>query len=111
MRLYWRSGEHDGERGGHADQALSATDSDRQPRSRSRWYRTDVRDGDDDDTWTGTGTGNLHLAPGCGRQWESSTYRPRFRASDGSLTDQKSRTITVNNVNQAPVWRSLRTDG
>src|SRR6185436_5728053 len=49
---------------------------------------------------TGTATGNLHLAPGFS---DAGTASASVRASDGSLSDTKSLTITVNNVNRAPV--------
>ncbi|TMQ54296.1 MAG: hypothetical protein E6K74_07060, partial [Candidatus Eisenbacteria bacterium] len=44
-------------------------------------------------------TGNVHLAPGF---TDSGTFGATVRASDGSLSDDKSFTITVNNVNQPP---------
>src|SRR6185503_3829597 len=49
---------------------------------------------------TGTATGNIHLAPNF---TQSGTASATVQASDGSLNNQKSLTITVNNVNQAPV--------
>ncbi|HMI32210.1 MAG TPA: PKD domain-containing protein, partial [Candidatus Limnocylindrales bacterium] len=49
---------------------------------------------------TGTGTGAINLAPGFA---DSGTYTATVRASDGSLNDDKTFTITVNNVNRAPV--------
>src|SRR4030095_11568414 len=48
---------------------------------------------------TGTATGNIHLAPGFS---DAGTASASVRASDGSLSDTKSLTITVNNVNRAP---------
>src|SRR5258705_389935 len=48
---------------------------------------------------TGTGTGNIHLAPGFS---DAGTASATVQASDGSLNNQKSLTITVTNVNRAP---------
>ncbi len=44
-------------------------------------------------------TGTVHLAPDF---VDAGTYGATVRASDGTLNDQKSFTITVNNVNRAP---------
>src|SRR5712692_3376597 len=44
-------------------------------------------------------TGNIHLAPGFS---DAGTAAATAQASDGSLTNSKSFTITVNNVNRAP---------
>src|SRR5205823_6669186 len=49
---------------------------------------------------TVSSTGNVHLAPGFA---DAGTYTGTVQVSDGTLTDQKSFTITVVNVNQAPV--------
>src|SRR5206468_6809797 len=46
-----------------------------------------------------TASGHLHLAPGFSN---AGTAAATVRVSDGSLTNQKSLTITVNNVNRAP---------
>jgi len=53
-------------------------------------------------TTTNATSGNVHLAPNLS---EAGTYSVTIRVSDPSdgLTDSKSFTITVNNVNQAPV--------
>jgi hypothetical protein len=48
---------------------------------------------------TGTGTGNVHLAPGF---TDAGTYAATVRASDGSLSVDKSFTITVTGVNRCP---------
>src|SRR2546427_7802540 len=50
-------------------------------------------------TTTNATSGNIHLAPGF---TDSGTYGATVTASDGSLTDSKTLTITVNNVNQQP---------
>ncbi|HEY3155118.1 MAG TPA: Ig-like domain-containing protein, partial [Candidatus Eisenbacteria bacterium] len=50
-------------------------------------------------TTTNATTGNVHLAPGFS---DSGTHGATVRASDGSLSDDKSFTITVNNVNRPP---------
>jgi PKD repeat protein len=44
-------------------------------------------------------TGNIHLAPGTS---DAGIYPAAVRASDGALSDSKSLTITVNNINHAP---------
>src|SRR2546427_3028989 len=50
-------------------------------------------------TTTNATSGNIHLAPGF---TDSGTYGATVTASDGSLTNSKTLTITVNNVNQQP---------
>ena len=47
----------------------------------------------------GTATGNIHLAPGFA---VAGTYAATVRASDGSLANDKTFTITVNSVNRCP---------
>src|SRR4029077_6531883 len=49
---------------------------------------------------TGTATGNIHLAPGFS---DAGTATVSVSASDGAASDGKSFTVTVNNVNRAPV--------
>src|SRR6266852_5819259 len=49
-------------------------------------------------------TGNLHLAPGF---TDAGTYGATVRASDGSLSDSKSLTVTVNNVDRAPALNAI----
>src|SRR5205085_2029276 len=51
-------------------------------------------------TTTNATTGNIHLAPGF---TDSGTAAATVQASDGSLTNSKTLTITVNNTNRAPV--------
>src|SRR5437867_8191108 len=48
--------------------------------------------------------GNIHLAPGF---TDAGTYAATVTASDGSLTNSKTLTITVNNVNQAPTLNAI----
>src|SRR6185503_6941316 len=50
-------------------------------------------------TTTNATSGNIHLAPGFS---DAGTASATVQASDGSLNNQKSLTITVNNVNRAP---------
>jgi len=70
---------------------------------RDRPYAT----GNDDDTWDGNGYGNVALAPGFS---DSGRRRYTVSATDGSGgSDGKSFTVTVNNVNQPPVWHSRTT--
>lgn len=49
---------------------------------------------------TGTATGNIHVAPGSS---DAGTYSATVRATDYGLYDEKSFTITVNDVPGAPV--------
>jgi len=51
----------------------------------------------------GTATGNVHLAPGFS---DGGSYATTVRASDGSLTNDKSSTITVLQVCRPPVARA-----
>jgi hypothetical protein len=55
-------------------------------------------------TTTNATTGSIHLAPGFSDAgiYPPTTYPATVRASDGSLSDDKSLTITVNNVNRPP---------
>jgi PKD repeat protein len=81
--------------GATADQVLSATDPDGNALTFTKvsgpLYLTV--------TTTSPTTGNAHLAPGFSDAGAASAV---VRASDGSLSDQKSFNITVNNVNRAP---------
>src|SRR5437867_2022688 len=54
-------------------------------------------------TTNGT-TGNIHLAPGFA---DAGVYAATATASDGSLSDSKTLSITVNNVNQAPTLNAI----
>jgi len=80
-----------------ADQTLTASDPDGNPLTFTKvtgpLFLTVT-------STTGT-TGNAHLAPGFS---DAGTYSAVVRATDpGSLFDQKSFNISVNNVNRAPV--------
>jgi len=83
--------------GDTADQTLNATDPDGDPLTFSKVLGpTFMTVG----TVTST-TGNVHLAPGFA---DAGTYTATVRADDGKGgTDDKSFTITVLNVNRAPV--------
>ncbi len=86
--------------GATADQILNATDSDGNPLAFSLASGPAYATVSTTSAGTGTATGNLHLAPGF---TDAGTASASVRVSDGSLTDSKSLTITVNNVNRAPV--------
>jgi len=85
--------------GATADQALSATDADGNPLTFSLVSGPAYATVSTTSPGTGTGAGNIHLAPGF---TDAGTASASVRASDGSLSDTKSLTITVNNVNRAP---------
>src|SRR6185503_19886569 len=53
---------------------------------------------------TGTASGNIHLAPGFS---DAGGYGVTVRASDGSLNDDKTLTVTVTNVNRAPTLDAI----
>jgi len=55
-------------------------------------------------TTTNATTGNVHLAPGFS---DAGTYAASASASDGVASDTKSFTITVNNVDRAPVLNAI----
>src|SRR6267142_1521600 len=84
-----------------ADQALSATDADGNALTFSLGSGPSYATVTTTTPGTGTGTGNLHLAPGFN---DSGTAPASVSVNDGAGgTDAKSLTITVNNVNRAPV--------
>jgi PKD repeat protein len=85
--------------GATADQTLNATDPDGNALTFSLASGPTYASVTTTTPGTGTATGNLHLAPGFSN---AGTAAATVRVSDGSLTDQKSLTITVNNVNRAP---------
>ena len=90
--------------GATADQAITGTDPDGDALTFSKvagpayMTVTTVTPG------TGTGTGNIHLAPGF---LDAGTAQATVRASDGSLSDEKSLTITVNNVPGPPTLAAI----
>jgi len=83
-----------------ADQMLNATDADGDPLTFSKSAGPTFMTVTTTTPGAGTGTGNVHLAPGL---LDAGTYMATVVAGDGITTDSKSFTITVNNVNQAPV--------
>src|SRR5882672_5602631 len=85
--------------GATADQALSATDPDGNPLTFSLVSGPTYATVSTTTPGTGTAAGNIHLAPGFS---DSGTASATVRASDGSLFDTKSLTITVTNTNRAP---------
>src|SRR5205823_2722951 len=85
--------------GATADQALSATDPDGDPLAFSLASGPTYASVTTTTAGTGTAAGNLHLAPGFS---DAGTASASVSVSDGSLSDSKSLTITVNNVNRAP---------
>jgi len=87
--------------GATADQTITATDPDGNPLAFLKvsgplfMFVMTTTPG------AGTATGNIHLAPGFS---DFGTYSAIVRVSDGSLTDAKSFTITVNQgLNRCPV--------
>jgi len=90
--------------GATADQALSATDQNGDAITFSLDSGPTFVTVTTTTPGTGTGTGNIHLAPGFS---DAGTHGVTVRASDGSLNDDKSLTVTVNNVNRAPVLGAI----
>jgi hypothetical protein len=82
-----------------ADQTLNATDPDGNPITFSLVSGPSFATVTTTNAGTGTATGNIHLAPGFN---DSGTFSATVRASDGTANDDKTLTITVNNVNRAP---------
>jgi PKD repeat protein len=82
-----------------ADQVLNATDSDANPLTFSKASGPTYATVTTTSPGTGAATGNLHLAPGFS---DSGTSSVSILVSDGSLSDNKSLTVTVNNVNRPP---------
>ena len=83
-----------------ADQTLSATDADGNAITFSKASGPTFMTVTTTSPGIGTGTGNIHLAPGFSDQ---GTYAATVSATDGSLTDSKSFSITVNNACRGPV--------
>src|SRR5882672_10267011 len=86
--------------GATANQALSATDPDNNPLTFSKISGPTYATVTTTTPGTGTATGNVALAPGFS---DAGTATVSVSATDGSLSDGKSFTVTVNNVNQNPV--------
>jgi PKD repeat protein len=84
-----------------ADQTLNATDPDGNPLTFTKVSGPLFLTVTTTSPGTGTATGNAHLAPGFS---DAGVSTAMVRATDpGALFDQKSFSITVNNVNRAPV--------
>src|SRR5205809_167610 len=83
-----------------ANQTLTATDPDGNPLTFSKVSGPAYVTVTTTTQGTGTATGNIALAPGFS---DAGTATASVSATDGSLSDGKSFTITVNNVNQNPV--------
>ena len=90
--------------GATLDQTLNATDPDGNPLSFTKVSGPTFMTVTTTTAGSGTATGNVHLAPGFG---DSGTYAATVQASDGSLNDQKSFTITVNNIDRPPVLNAI----
>src|SRR5439155_1259418 len=83
-----------------ANQTITATDPDGNPLTFSKVSGPAYVTVTTTTQGTGTATGNIALAPGF---WDAGTATASVSATDGSLSDGKSFTITVNQVNQNPV--------
>src|SRR5438552_3559006 len=83
-----------------ANQTITATDPDGNPLTFSKVSGPTYVTVTTTTQGTGTATGNIHLAPGFS---DAGTATASVSATDGSLSEGKSFTITVNNVNQNPV--------
>jgi PKD domain-containing protein/VCBS repeat protein/cadherin-like protein/Big-like domain-containing protein len=83
-----------------ADQTLTATDPDGDALTFTKVSGPSFMTVTTNAPGTGTGTGNIHLAPGFA---DAGTYSGAARASDGSLSNDRLLTITVNNVTGPPV--------
>src|SRR5437870_267580 len=83
-----------------ANQTITATDPDGNPLTFSKVSGPAYMTVTTTTQGTGTATGNIALAPGFS---DAGTATASVSATDGSLSDGKSFTITVNNVNQNPV--------
>src|SRR4029077_2790529 len=86
--------------GATANNPLSATDPDGQALTFAKVSGPTYATVTTTTPGTGTATGNVALAPGFS---DSGTATVSVSASDGAASDGKSFTVTVNNVNQAPV--------
>jgi hypothetical protein len=92
--------------GAAADQTIVATDPDGNPLAFSKASGPAFITVTTTNPGTGTATGNIHLAPGFSDQ---GTYGATVTASDGTLSDSKSFSITVNNVNGPPTLNPIPT--
>src|SRR5438552_1336370 len=83
-----------------ANQTITATDADGQPLTFRKGAGPAYATVRTETQGTGTATGNIALAPGFS---DAGTATASVSATDGSLSDGKSFTITVNNVDRNPV--------
>src|SRR5258705_7549380 len=90
--------------GATADQAISATDPEGQALSFTLVSGPTYATVSTTTPGTGTATGNIHLAPGFS---DAGTANATVQASDGSLNNQKSLTITVTNTNRAVTLNAI----
>ncbi len=86
--------------GGVADQALSATDPDGQPMNFSALAGPSYMTVSTTSPGSGSATGNLHLAPGLS---DAGSTMATVGVSDGTLRAMATLSITVTNLNQAPL--------
>src|SRR5205814_5244825 len=86
--------------GATANQALSATDADGQALTFTKASGPTYATVTTTTPGTGTAAGNLALAPGFS---DAGVATVSITASDGAASDTKSLSVTVNNVNRAPV--------
>src|SRR3989442_1105499 len=93
--------------GSTANQTLNATDADGQALTFSLNSGPSFATVTTTSPGTGTATGNLHLAPG---STDAGTYSATVRVTDGTANDDKSLTITVNNVNHQPAADAGRSE-
>src|SRR5205814_2255844 len=90
--------------GATANQALSATDADGQALTFTKAAGPTYATVTTTTPGTGTAAGNLALAPGFS---DAGVATVSITASDGAASDTKSLSVTVNNVNRAPVLAQL----
>jgi PKD repeat protein len=86
--------------GASADQSITATDADGDPLFFSKVAGPAFMTVTTTTPGAGTATGNIHLAPACPA---FGTFAATVSASDGTLSDSKSLTITISAVNRAPI--------
>ena len=86
--------------GATANQTITATDADGDGLSFAKVTGPTFLTVTTTTPGTGTATGNINLAPGFS---DAGTVSATVVASDGSLTNDKTFTVTVNNVDRSPV--------
>src|SRR5204863_10209172 len=87
-----------------ANQTLTATDPDGNALSFSKAAGPTYATVTTTTPGSGTATGNLALAPGFS---DAGTAAATISVPDGTASDSKSLTITVNNVNRNPVLNAI----